>query len=452
MQYYAESQEGEVCAMSARLTAYKLIEKTEKGAYSNLALDAALKENGLSDRDKAFAARLFFGVTERRLTLEHLVGAYVSKPLSKLDTPVRIALLMGAYQLLYMDSIPDNAAVNEAVNMVKALKKTSASGMVNAVLRSIIRDGKKIPPVKGGKYEKMAVEYSTPPELVKRICEGYGEENARSLLEASLTPAECTLRANTLLTTGRELAESLCRRGIDARVSDHDENAVICPVLRDIENDEAFVKGLFHVQDMSSQLCCRAVSPMAGETVIDLCAAPGGKTFTMAQEMKNSGRIFACELHEKRTRLIEKGAQRLHITNVTAVTNDARVHNDSLPLADRVLCDVPCSGYGVIRGKPEIRYKPLCDADRLPEIQFDILKSAAEYVKTGGLLVYSTCTVNIEENERVIEKFLATDCRFTGEDFPENMGSFFEGKFMTAIFTKEFGGDGFFICRLRRTG
>lgn len=437
--------------MSARYAAYKLIEKVETGGYSNIALGGMFsKSDSLSDRDKAFAARLFYGVTERKLTLEHIIGAYVSKPLQKLDRQVRITLMMGVYQIMYMDNVPDSAAVNESVSLVKKLGKASASGMVNAVLRSIIRDGKKIPPVKGDKYDKMAVEYSCPAELIRRICEGYGEENAVSLLEASLLPSVTVLRTNVLKTTSEALIASLKSRGISAKASGFEENAVICDDLRDVERDHDFIAGNYHVQDYSSQLCCKAVSPRKGETVIDICAAPGGKTFTMAETMGDEGRIFACELHEKRTGLIVKGAERLGISCIEAVTNDARVYNEKLPVADRVLCDVPCSGYGVIRGKPEIRYKPLSEAQRLPEIQLDILRTACRYVKDGGLLVYSTCTVNIEENERVIEKFLAENSDFHGEEFPEDMGDFFRGKFMTAIFSKQFGGDGFFICRMRK--
>ncbi|UKI16837.1 MAG: 16S rRNA (cytosine(967)-C(5))-methyltransferase RsmB [Ruminococcus sp.] len=362
------------------------------------------KSDSLSDRDKAFAARLFYGVTERKLTLEHIIGAYVSKPLQKLDRQVRITLMMGVYQIMYMDNVPDSAAVNESVSLVKKLGKASASGMVNAVLRSIIRDGKKIPPVKGDKYDKMAVEYSCPAELIRRICKGYGEENTVSLLEASLLPSVTVLRTNVLKTSSEELIASLKSRGISAKASEVEKNAVICDDLRDVERDPDFIAGNYHVQDYSSQLCCKAVSPRKGETVIDICAAPGGKTFTMAEMMGDEGRIFACELHEKRTGLIVKGAERLGISCIEAVTNDARVYNEKLPMADRVLCDVPCSGYGVIRGKPEIRYKPLSEASRLPEIQLDILRTACRYVKDGGVLVYSTCTVNIEENERVIEK------------------------------------------------
>lgn len=437
--------------MSARYAAYKLIEKVETGGYSNIALDGMFsKSDSLSDRDKAFAARLFYGVTERKLTLEHIIGAYVSKPLQKLDRQVRITLMMGVYQIMYMDNVPDSAAVNESVSLVKKLGKASASGMVNAVLRSIIRDGKKIPPVKGDKYDKMAVEYSCPAELIRRICKGYGEENTVSLLEASLLPSVTVLRTNVLKTSSEELIASLKSRGISAQASEFEENAVICDDLRDVERDPDFIAGNYHVQDYSSQLCCKAVSPRKGETVIDICAAPGGKTFTMAEMMGDEGRIFACELHEKRTGLIVKGAERLGISCIEAVTNDARVYNEKLPVADRVLCDVPCSGYGVIRGKPEIRYKPLSEAQRLPEIQLDILRTACRYVKDGGLLVYSTCTVNIEENECVIEKFLAENSDFHGEEFPKDMGDFFRGKFMSAIFSKQFGGDGFFICRMRK--
>ena len=430
--------------MSARYAAYKLIEKVETGGYSNIALGGMFsKSDSLSDRDKAFAARLFYGVTERKLTLEHIIGAYVSKPLQKLDRQVRITLMMGVYQIMYMDNVPDSAAVNESVSLVKKLGKASASGMVNAVLRSIIRDGKKIPPVKGDKYDKMAVEYSCPAELIRRICKGYGEENTVSLLEASLLPSVTVLRTNVLKTSSEELIASLKSRGISAQASEFEENAVICDDLRDVERDPDFIAGNYHVQDYSSQLCCKAVSPRKGETVIDICAAPGGKTFTMAEMMGDEGRIFACELHEKRTGLIVKGAERLGISCIEAVTNDARVYNEKLPVADRVLCDVPCSGYGVIRGKPEIRYKPLSEAQRLPEIQLDILRTACRYVKDGGLLVYSTCTVNIEENECVIEKFLAENSDFHGEEFPKDMGDFFRGKFMSAIFSKQFGGDGF---------
>lgn len=436
-------------AASAREAAYRLILRVEESAYSNIALDAEFRSSPLSERDKAFAARLFYGVCERKLTLDYIISRCVEKNADKLDKPVRIVLEQGIYQIMFMDSVPDSAAVNEAVSLIKKLKKASASGLVNAVLRRVIRDGKTIPEVKGSRYKKMSVMYSCPEELVKRICEGYGEDNARFLLETALEPSRTVLRTNTLKMTADELERSLNGRGISTERSEAFHDAVICSDLRDVENDPDFARGSFHVQDLSSQACCMAVDPQEGDTIIDICAAPGGKTFTMAEMMK-SGRIYACELHEKRTGLIRSGAERLGIGFIEAVTNDARIHNDSLPMADRVLCDVPCSGYGVIRGKPEIRYKPLSDADRLPEIQLSILETASAYVKDGGVLVYSTCTVNIEENERVIERFFEKHSEFVPDTFPEIMGEYFKGKSMTAIFSKEYGGDGFFICRMRK--
>lgn len=436
--------------MSARMAAYRLIERVEENAYSNLALDSSFRESSLSEADKSFAARLFYGVTERRITLEHIISAYLSRPVSKLDKQVRIVLMMGVYQLFYMDNVPDNAAVNESVELIKKLHKTSASGMVNAVLRSVIRDGKKLPPVKGDTYKKMSVEYSCPEELVKKICEGYGVENAVSLLEGSLLPSDCTLRVNPLKTDSKSLVDMLIGQGHNARVSSFDPYAVECESLKNVEKAAGFAEGFFHVQDYSSQLCCKTVDPREGDVVIDICAAPGGKTFTLSELMKGTGRIYACELHEKRTELIRRGAERLGLGNIECITGDARIYNDKLPMADRVLCDVPCSGYGVIRGKPEIKYKSLRESERLPQIQLDILNSASRYVKEGGLLIYSTCTVNIDENERVVERFLESHSEFFGEEFDPTAGKCFKGKYMTAIFPKDFGSDGFFICRLRK--
>nr|MDE6594011.1 16S rRNA (cytosine(967)-C(5))-methyltransferase RsmB [Oscillospiraceae bacterium] len=428
---------------SARLVACRLLERAEKGAYSNIALEAELSRSGLDERDRALAARLFYGVCERKITLEHLLGAYLSRPIDKLDVPVRNALTVGAYQLLYMDSVPDSAAVNESVNLVRAMKKSSAAGLVNACLRSVIRDGKAIPPVTGDKFEKMAVEFSCPAGLIKRICEGYGEEKCRELLTYSLREPVNFLRVNSIKMTAGELAESFKGRGIEAEVCGQDSAAVVCGNLREVERDPDFKAGNFHVQDLSSQLCCRAVDPRAGDLVIDLCAAPGGKSFTMAEIMGDRGRVISCELHEKRTGLIRFGAKRLGLSCIEAVTLDGGKENPELPEADRVLCDVPCSGYGVMGRKPEIRYKPLEDADRLPEIQLKILKGGARHVKKGGILVYSTCTVNRAENEGVVERFLEENPEFEGAEFPEGMGEKFKGSFCKEVFTWVFWSDGF---------
>lgn len=439
--------------MPVLMTVCRLIRRVEENAYSNIALDAEFSESRLSPREKRLAARMFYGVTERRLTIEHILKKYVSKPLDKLDSEVRLALMLGVYQLLYMDSVPDNAAVNNSVALVKRLRKTSASGMVNAVLRSFIRDGKAVPECAGGLYDRWQVQYSCPKELIERICDGYGEERCENLLRAALEPSVPTLRINTIRTSADELIESFSNEGIKAVESPFAENCITAAGIGDIEKESCYQRGMYHVQDLSSQLCCMAVDPQPGETVIDICSAPGGKTFTMAELMKDSGRIYACELHENRTELVRKGAERLGLSCITAICGDARSMDGRLPSADRVLCDVPCSGYGVIRSKPEIRYKPISQSDGLPALQLEILTAASRYVKSGGLLIYSTCTVNIRENEEVVNSFLAQNSDFSGECFGEKMtqiSGMFRETFMTALFPGELDCDGFFICRLRR--
>ncbi len=432
--------------MTVLYNAYELIYKLEKNAYSNIVL-ANFKNSSLSEKDKRFITRLFYGVIERRLTLESVVQKYVSKPINKLDIEVKITLMLGVYQLLYVDSINDSTAVNESVKLIKELKKTSASGMVNAVLRSFIRDNKAIPNI-----AELSVKYSCPKELIDRISLGYGKEKCESLLEASLKPSKTILRVNTTKIATDSLASILAEKGVKVEKIPFLQNALYVEGLRGIDSEENYLLGYYHAQDISSQLCAMAVNPNENDVVIDTCSAPGGKTFTMSQLMNNSGMIYACELHEKRAKLVESGAMRLGLSNITTRVGDAR-RIEGLPLADKVLCDVPCSGYGVIRNKPEIKYKPLSDSDNLPALQLDILTSASKWVKSGGLIVYSTCTVNKKENEDVVNAFLKQNSDFYGESFSDEMARIddcFKDSFMTAVFPTSFDCDGFFISRLRR--
>ena len=218
----------------------------------------------------------------------------------------------------------------------------------------------------------------------------------------------------------------------------------------DVTKLESFENGLFHVQDIASQLCCHALSPDEGDTVLDVCAAPGGKTFTMAELMNNGGKIFAFDIHEHRVKLIRNGAKRLGITNISAETGNAAVYNEKMPMADKILCDVPCSGLGVIRRKPEIKYKNYEEFERLPEIQYRILETAASYLKKGGELVYSTCTVNPAENGQVIDRFLNEHRNFEGITFLEELGKPF-GEYKVTLFPENFNSDGFFISKIKRT-
>ena len=438
---------------NARSVIYELLLKMENGAYSNIALDKALSGYELSAEDRRFVSRIFYGVIERRITLDHIISRCGSKPADRLDREVRTVLRMGFYQLLFCDSVPDSAAVNESVKLIKQTKKSGASGYVNALLRGFIRRDKQYE-LPQDKTEAMSVEYSCRPELVKLLLDSYDEESVVSLLGSSFLPTDVNVRINVLKTDIEGLKASLGADGAECRESNISQlkgsaAEITSNPLGSPEALKAFGDGLFHVQDISSQLCCLAAAPKEGDTVIDMCAAPGGKTFTMAEMMKNSGKIYACELHEKRLGLIRSGAERLGIDCIEYICGDAREHNEKLPLADVVLCDVPCSGLGVFRGKPEIKYKDPAEFARLPEIQLAILENASSYVKSGGTLVYSTCTVNPAENDSVAEKFLEKHTDFCGEPFFEDLGVPFGG-FKATIFPKDFGSDGFFICKMVR--
>lgn len=431
-----------------RHTALLLLEKTDKQAYSNLALDSVLSGSGLSDRDKAFVSRLFYGVLERKLTLEYIISQYSQKPLNRLDGDVKNILKMGLYQLLYMDSVPDSAAVNESVSLAKQAGKSSAAGFVNGILRSFIRGGKLIK-YPSDKYEKMSVEYSCSEEIVRLLCEDYSAGETEELLKSALTPHKTYIRTNTLKTDADDLVKRLADLGAETEKSPILEGCVEVKNLGSVEASPLFKAGLFHVQDLSSQLCCAALAPRRGDTVLDICAAPGGKSFTMAELMGDQGKIVACDLHEKRVGLIKSGAERLGIGIIEAIQNDGKIFSDTLPMADKILCDVPCSGFGVIRSKPELKYTKLQDIERLPQVQYDILRTSAGYLKAGGELVYSTCTLNKRENDSVIDRFLQENSGFEGVSIMEEFGN--KGHKMT-IFPGMFDCEGFFISKIRKVG
>lgn len=434
--------------MSALQVVYDLLVKMEKSAYSNIALSSALNSSALSPQDKRLVSRLFYGVIERKLTLDHIVSKYSKKSPDKLDIEVLIVLRMGLYQLLYMDKIPDNAAVNGSVELVKANRKSSASGFVNAVLRSFVRDSKRIE-YPSDRIERLSVENSCPVWLVKKLISEYGEENAVSLIGLDSEPPPIAVRVNTTLTSSEELVKRLADEGILADICDILPNCLLIHGTGSVEKLSAFKEGLFHVQDLSSQLCAEALGAVSGDVVLDMCSAPGGKSFTIAEIMGNKGSLYAYELHKKRADLVAEGAARLKLDIITAAENNASVYSDSIPSADKILCDVPCSGLGVIRRKPEIKYKNECELQRLPEIQLGILETSAKYLKDGGELIYSTCSVSRSENDEVVDRFLERNPQFKEIPFLENIGGPF-GKGRATVFPKDFGSDGFFICKLRK--
>lgn len=429
----------------ARYQAVKLLGKTfSNDSFSNILLDGVLSKSNMDERDKRLCSAIYYGTLERKITLDYIISKYCRQKITKLRPEILNILRIGIYQLMFMDSIPDSAAVNESVNLTKKLRLSSLSGFVNGVLRSFIRDGKKI------KYpddhiERLSIEYSVPIYLVKLLMDNYGEDGL-SLVETSVGNPPVTVRLNTFVYSRDEILTEISE--LKPKKTFLEDCYEID--LPDITNTSAYKKGMFHVQDIASQLCCMALCPSERDIVLDLCAAPGGKTFTIAEQMRGMGVIYSFDLHENRVKLIASGAERLKLKNIKVLKGNAAEFNPDIPLADKILCDVPCSGLGVIRRKPEIKYKSFEEFDRLPEIQYNILENASHYLKTGGELIYSTCTVNPAENEGVVDKFLANHPEFKGSVFLENYGYPF-GTYKATLFPKYFGSDGFFISKLKKT-
>lgn len=420
----------------------------DNSSYSNILLDEALKRSSLTPQDKKFATALFYGVLERRYTLDDIIKSLSQNPTNLINHTVRNILRTGLYQLKYMDSVPDSAAVDEAVKLAKKNRNPAIPGFVNAMLRAFIRNDKKLPQGNND-IENLAIEYSCPVWLVEKWDSEYGRQMTINMLSSSLGRAPTTVKVNTLTYDFNDTLDVLLADGATFERNSMVKNSLNVCFAGGAEETTAYKEGRFHVQDLSSQLCCAALDPQEGDTVLDLCSAPGGKTFTIAELMNNKGKVMAFDLHANRVRLIKSGAERLGLDIVEASVNNAKEFNNDLPIADRVLCDVPCSGLGVIRRKPEIKYKDPAEFERLPDIQYKILDTSSAYVKVGGTLVYSTCTLSRAENDNVADKFLEEHSEFE----PVPLGSVFgvnSDKSRISITPAEYNSDGFFIAKFVR--
>ncbi len=398
--------------------------------FSNLEIDSAIKKYSIEGPDRSLFTVLVYGTIERRITLDYYLSACSAKTLSSLDAEVLAILRIGAYQILFLDRVPDHAAVNEAVECAKK-NKPASKGFVNAVLRKLIS-------VKGSlelpsdRVEYLSVKYSIPLWIVAMWQDQYGD--AEEILKGIDTPPCMTLRTNTLVNTREELMAKL--GDIPSEYTESSPDGI--HILRGIsfEEIESLCASGAYVQDEASQMAVRAVDAHPDELVIDTCCCPGGKTFGMAMCMENKGKILALDLHKSKLSLVTKGAQRLGIDIIeTREHNSKNAISEFIGKADRVLCDVPCSGLGVVAKKPETRYKNKEDIERLPEIQYDILQASSAYLKDGGTLVYSTCTLNKKENEDIVGKFLENNKEFTLDT-------------MTTYFPKAGKTDGFFVAKI----
>lgn len=439
---------------SARQVAFEALIKIHRdGAYSNLIVDSLLKENSdLDERDKAFVCNLVYGTLDRLILIDYNLGLYLNQPVRKLKPELHTILRMGTYQLLFMDKVPSRAAVNESVNLAKVNKSSFAASLVNAVLRRVADNGVRLPDTSENNPDYLAIKYSCPEWLISLWIDSYGYDNAVALAEKALEAPPVVIRVNTTKITPDELIWKLAEEGVISEKTDIAPDALIISNTGSVDELEAYKQGYFHAQDLASQLCCAALDPKEGETVFDLCSAPGGKTFTIAERMNNTGVVRAFDIYQSRVELIKNGATRLGLSNVFSYLSDASIFNENYGLADRVLCDVPCSGLGIIRRKPEIRFKKCSDIDNLPELQYRILCNATRYLKQGGRLVYSTCTLNPAENSEVCNKFLAEHPDFVSVDVLTDIPRYSSDDKYLTLMPHINSTDGFFIAAFKKNG
>ena len=394
---------------NARTAAYTALLQVDVNAgYSNIVIDKAIKEADLDQRDASLAAAIFYGVLERRITLDYIINQFSRIPVKQMTPDILEILRMACYQILYMEKIPHSAAVNEAVNMAKQTKGGKSPGFVNGVLRGLLRGKEQIqmPNEKKEPLHALSIMYSCPQWLIQLWQEAYGKEHTLGILKSFFDKPPLYARVNTTKITTEQLIERLEKENVCAKAVSWLPGAVELEQTGSVAHLQAYEEGLFHIQDISSQLCCSVLAPKPGQTIADLCAAPGGKTFTMAEQMENQGKLLSFGKYKGKVGLIRQGAKRLGLSIVEASIRDSSNPKEKLLFADGVLCDAPCAGLGIIRRKPEIRYKPQEELKDLPLVQRSILKEAAKQVKPGGTLVYSTCSLNPAENGEVADWFL----------------------------------------------
>ena len=424
-----------------------LLKMSASGGYSNLSLDAAIKKYGLDARDRALLTQLVMGVIERQVTLDYYISALCSMDERKIEPEVRTALRLGLYQLAFTDKIPDHAAVSETVS----LAPRRAAGFVNAMLRNYLRrrDSIKLPDKAVDPVGHISVKYSFPGPICEVLVRQLGVPKTEAIFNAMNEPPRLTLRVNTAKTSVDGLMSCFAEQGIDARRTKLAHTGITLSSMP-LSELPGFEDGEFTVQDEASQLCTAALDAKAGMRVIDVCSAPGSKSFGAAMDMNNEGEILAFDLHESKLSLIRSGAARLGLDIISVRAADGREFNAELDAwADRIICDVPCSGFGVMAKKPEIRHKNPAESARLPEIQYDILCNCSRYLKRGGVLVYSTCTLLREENDEVVHKFLASHPDFSLQGFKAGELDVPSGRI--TLTPDEHGTDGFYIAKLYKS-
>ena len=421
-------------------------------AYSNIVLGLELNNSNLSEVDKALVTEIVYGTIKYKYSIDKIIQNFTGKNFNKLENFVLNILRISIYQIKYLDKIPDFAVVNEAVNLTKKNVSVGASKLVNGVLRNYLRNLDK-QYYNDNEIEKLAFHYSFPQWLIKHFISHYGIDNAENILKGLNERPAITLRVNSLKGDYEEVFEALEKNKYDIM------EGYVCPEAirvvngRSIEANPLFKDGYVTVQDESAMLVAPSMDIEEDMTVLDLCSAPGGKTTHISEIMNNTGKVLAFDIHKNKLSLILSNVQRLGIKNINCSTLDATIYTSELEdSGDRVLIDVPCSGLGIIRKKPEIKYtKTSKELKEIVKIQKEIMKNAAKYVKKDGVILYSTCTLNKEENENNIQWFLKNHPNFKLEPlFYGNVDNviYSEEGYATILPNKYM--DGFFIAKIRR--
>ena len=428
----------------------------ENGAYANVALVNALRNGSYSDIDRRFMTELVYGTVKAAGTLDWIIRQYVSRPVSKMKPYIRAILRVGAYQLRYLEKVPDAAVCNESVEIAKKYGNAGEVKFVNAVLRNLARSPEKaaFPEGKGKATQHLALSSMHPEWIVRRWIKQFGYDAAERLCTFDNAPAVLSVRTNTLKTTRDELLSKLLEEGWDAEASEFAPEGIVCRGSHgSLDASRLLAEGYFQVQDESSMQVAHVLEPKPGEFVIDACSAPGGKTTHIAQLMQNKGRIAAFDLYEAKLKKINENAERLGITCIETHEGDARnIGKLYSGMADRLLVDAPCSGMGVLRRRADARWSKTEKGNaELPSLQLEILDGAVPALKTGGILAYSTCTIEPAENQDVVTEFLKRHDEFV----LEKTGSFLPLKKrpdedMVQFYPHKDGIDGFFIARMRK--
>lgn len=435
--------------MNIRKTALNMLDEYELGEkYVNLLLSSHSADR-LTREERAALTALLYTTVERKITYDYYICNLSKRSLERFDPHTLNILRLGACQILDMDSIPDFAAVNETVKLARSAGERS---LVNGVLRALVRTKEALPmPDEAKNYRRyLSVKYAFPLWIVKLLDEHYGREATERMLRHFNNEKYTDITVNTLKTTAKELSARLAEQGIDT--TDNYSLGVSLRIPRSVnpESLRGFSDGEFFVQDRACAVSAMALAPREGDTVIDVCACPGGKSFATAVLMRDVGRVYSFDLHESKLSLISEGAERLGIRSISVAQRDATAPDETLlGTADRVICDVPCSGLGVLGKKPDLRYKDASVAQELTSLQLDILTKSLGYLKQGGELLYSTCTLNPAENEGVVRALLSEHsdeyelCDFTVCDMHSHDG-------MITLLPHIDGCDGFFMAKIRR--